>query len=72
MRFFNRVAWRPKVDREVDDELAFHLEMRTREYIERGMDPASARREAEKRFGNVRRMRATLEHLGQGLSLIHI
>ena len=66
MGFFNRVAWRPKVDREVDDELAFHLEMRTREYIERGMDPASARREAEKRFGNVRRMRATLEHLGQG------
>ncbi len=66
MGFFNRVAWRPKVDREVDDELAFHLEMRTREYIERGMDPAAARREAEKRFGNVRRMRAALEHLGQG------
>ena len=66
MGFFNRVAWRPKVDREVEDELAFHLEMRTREYIERGLDPAAARREAEKRFGNVRRMRAALEHLGQG------
>ena len=66
MGFFNRVAWRPKVDREVDDELAFHLEMRTREYIERGMDPAAARREAEKRFGNVRHMRAALEHLGEG------
>ena len=64
MGFFNRVAWRPKVDREVDDELDFHLEMRTREYVERGMDPAAARREAEKRFGNVRRMRAALENLG--------
>src|SRR5215204_3796216 len=65
MGFFNRVAWRPTIEREVDDELAFHLEMRTREYIDRGMDPASARREAEKRFGNVRRMRAALESLGQ-------
>src|SRR4029453_10903630 len=66
MGFFNRVAWRPTVNREVDDELAFHLEMRTREFIERGMDPAAARREAERRFGNVRRMRAALEHLGEG------
>jgi predicted permease len=64
MGFFNRVAWRPKVDREVDEELAFHLEMRTREYIARGMEPAAARREAERRFGNVRRMRAALEGLG--------
>src|SRR6185503_8181779 len=64
MGFFNRVAWRPRVDREVDDELAFHLEMRTREYFARGMEPAAARREAERRFGDVRRMRAALEGLG--------
>jgi putative ABC transport system permease protein len=57
---------RPHVDREVDDELAFHLDMRTREYIERGIDPAAARREAEKRFGNVGRTRAALEALGKG------
>jgi putative ABC transport system permease protein len=63
--FFNRVAWRPNVDREIDEELAFHLEMRTREYIERGMDPAAARREAEKRLGNVERTRAALARLGK-------
>jgi putative ABC transport system permease protein len=64
MSFFNRVFWRPTVDREVEDELAFHLEMRTREFIDRGMDPAAARREAEKRFGDVRHTRAALESLG--------
>ena len=32
MGFFNRVFWRPRVGDEVDEELAFHLEMRTREY----------------------------------------
>ena len=66
MGFFNRVAWRPKVDEEVDEELAFHLEMRTREYIERGMDPAAARREAARRLDTPRGMRAALEAIGTG------
>ena len=33
MNPFNRVWWRPRVADEVDEELAFHLEMRTRELI---------------------------------------
>jgi putative ABC transport system permease protein len=66
MGFFNRVAWRPKVDQEVDEELEFHLEMRTREYVERGMEPTAARRAAERRLGSVPRVRAPLEHLGKG------
>ena len=33
MSFFNRVAWRPGVDEEVDEELSFHIDMRTRDYI---------------------------------------
>jgi putative ABC transport system permease protein len=66
MSFFNRVPWRPRVDEEVDEELAFHLEMRTREYIAGGMDPAAARREAERRFGDIRRMRTRLRALGTG------
>src|SRR4051794_26581015 len=66
MGFFNRVTWRPKVAQEVEEELAFHLEMRTREYVERGMDPAAARREAEQRFGDVRHMRTALTALGEG------
>jgi predicted permease len=66
MSFFNRPPWRLRVDEEVDEELAFHVEMRTREYIARGMDPAAARREAEGRFGDVARMRTTLRALGEG------
>jgi hypothetical protein len=63
---FNRLWWRPRVEDEVDDELAFHLEMRTRELIAQGFDPALARREAERRFGNLAAMRDTLRALGDG------
>jgi predicted permease len=65
LTFFNRVPWRPRVDDEVDEELAFHLEMRVHEYIADGMDPDQARRKAEQRFGNVGRMRTTLRTLGK-------
>ena len=53
-----------RVADEVDDELAFHLEMRTRELIDRGMAPEEARREAERRLGDVERMRSALHALG--------
>ncbi len=38
----------------VTDEVAFHLEMRAKELIEQGLDPARARAEARRRFGDVR------------------
>ena len=64
MPFFNRVWWRPRVADEVDEELAFHIEMRTRELVARGMPPDAARREAERRLGGVHRMRTTLRAIG--------
>ena len=39
--------------RDVADEITFHLEMRTREFIERGMSPDEARRAAAVSFGDV-------------------
>src|ERR687889_1689584 len=39
--------------REVDDEVRFHLEMRAAELTAAGMDPASARAEAVRRFGDL-------------------
>ena len=39
--------------RDVADEIGFHLEMRTREFIERGMSPDDARRAAAASFGDV-------------------
>ncbi|PYR37648.1 MAG: hypothetical protein DMF93_17590 [Acidobacteria bacterium] len=64
MAFFNRVWWRPRVADEVDEEIAFHVEMRTRELVARGMPPDAARREAERRLGGADRMRARLRALG--------
>ena len=45
-----------------DEEMRFHVEARTEEYIRRGMSQADARREALRRFGNstlVREVRPT-------------
>src|SRR5262245_37812045 len=35
------------------EEAEFHIEQRTKEYIERGLSPDDARREALRRFGSV-------------------
>jgi predicted permease len=45
--------WRTPIAEEVEKELAFHLEMTTRNLMERGMTEKQARAEAERRFGNV-------------------
>ena len=44
-------------EREVDAELAFHLEQRTRDYVARGMTPEAARAAALERFGDVKGVR---------------
>jgi hypothetical protein len=46
-----------EVERDIEDELAFHLEMRERELVESGMSQSDARRGAEERFGDVVRVR---------------
>jgi putative ABC transport system permease protein len=54
---------RPNLPEDVDDELAFHLDMRTERNLVLGMSPEDARREAEQRFGDVAPVRASLvEH----------
>jgi hypothetical protein len=47
----------PRPDAEVDDELAFHLEQRVRDYVARGMDPESARAAALARLGDLTTVR---------------
>lgn len=47
--------WRRAVGTEVDEELATHLELRTKEYVEQGMSPKDARRKALERFGDLDR-----------------
>ncbi len=44
--------------RDLDDEMALHLEMRTRALEQRGLSPAEARAEAERMFGDVPTLRS--------------
>ncbi len=46
-----------RIEQEMEDEMRFHLLMRVRENIERGMRPDEAEREARRRFGNVGRIK---------------
>ncbi len=50
--------WGPRAEADVDDELAFHIDMRARDYMERGMSEAEARRAATRRLGDVAQARA--------------
>ena len=53
------------MEREVDAELAFHLEMRIRELVEQGLPPDDARAAALARFGDVDRITETCRDLGR-------
>jgi predicted permease len=57
--------WRPSVDEEVDNELDFHLEMRTRELMRAGLPETEARRAALARFGDIVRARRECRALGR-------
>ncbi|CAA9303613.1 MAG: Acidobacterial duplicated orphan permease (function unknown) [uncultured Gemmatimonadaceae bacterium] len=52
--------WGPDVDADVDEELAFHLEMRARDFEARGLSRADAVRAARQRFGDAERVRGEL------------
>ena len=43
---------RPRMERDLADEMAFHIEMETAANVRRGMGPADARRLAERQFGS--------------------
>ena len=64
-RLLRSWLWRVPLDQEVDEELAFHVEMRTRDLIEGGMDPQQARETALGRFGDVTSVKRTMVDLGR-------
>jgi hypothetical protein len=57
--------WRVPLDQEVDEEIAFHIEMRTRELVERGVDLKTAREIVLARVGDVSRLKRTCVDLGR-------
>ena len=57
--------WQIPIDQEVDEELALHTEMRTRELVERGVDPNTARELAIRRLGDIASLKRTMTSLGR-------
>jgi predicted permease len=47
------VVFRKGQERELDDELQFHLDMQTRKHVGAGLDPTAARQRAHADFGSV-------------------
>jgi len=56
--------WGNRVDADVEDELEFHLEMRIRDYVARGLSETDACAAAKQRLGNLRRARAECVTIG--------
>ena len=59
-RLFQIQRNRAGIERAVDDELQFHFDMTMRDLMAQGMNPDDARRETERRFGDVERTRERL------------
>lgn len=62
-----RRIWRPDVRKDVDDELAFHLEMRRRDFVQQGLADAAAREAADRRFGNRDGVAAACRRIDEGV-----
>jgi len=58
------ILWRVPIEQEVNEELSHHLELRTKELIERGVDPIAAREQARRRIEDAR-VAAQLTRLGR-------
>ncbi len=56
--------WGARVEEDVDDELAFHVEMRARDYMDRGMTEDEAYAAAMRRVGDLARARAVCRMIG--------
>ncbi len=55
--------WGPDVRSDVDDELAFHVELRVDQLVAQGMDPATARAEAWRRIGDAEALARTCREI---------
>ena len=70
-RSIRQTDLRPNAQRDVSDELRFHLEMRTQEFIEAGMTPDDARLAAAKAFGDVNSIDAELRAVRSKRTRMH-
>lgn len=65
--FFRRLLTRRRAERELDEELQFHVEMETRANVERGMSAVEARRASLRDFGGTLQTREAVSDVRAGL-----
>jgi predicted permease len=63
----DRRPWRD-IASDVDDELQFHIEMRAHDARQRGMDDLAAQHEAQRRFGDVERIRREVRAIDEDVA----
>ena len=56
---------RPRIEEEVDDEFAFHVDMTLQMLVAQGMSPSDARAEAVRRFGDIAVVVAECQRFGR-------
>ena len=62
-RFFRLAVHRPeRLETDVGEEIAFHVEQRTEQLIRRGLPPETAHAEAVRRFGSLEDAHASIHH----------
>ena len=65
-RLFRITSVRADVQRDIEEELAYHFERAVDDLQREGLDPLEARLEAERRFGSRRHHSRSLESIGHG------
>ena len=58
--------WGPDPAADVDDEFAFHLDMRIEQLVEAGYSPKQAREEALRGFGDIQHVKRICRTLAEG------
>ena len=64
---FRRLFRRADVDRDIEDELAAHLEMKEADLVEEGFSAEAARAEARERLGDTEWVRSECRKIGVGI-----
>ena len=72
MKFMPDWFCRDRIDRDIDDELAFHVEAHTRDLVSEGVPPEEARRRALATFGGMAPIRELTRDANGGRWLVDL
>jgi putative ABC transport system permease protein len=64
MRWYRRLFWRARTERQLDVEFRFHLDQQIADYVAAGMTPEEARRRARLEFGGLDQVKEECRDVG--------